>query len=621
MHAPIADCFIVLILIGISWLTLTGAGLQFLDWLKIPATGSAERLFLAFTCGSGLTGSIIFLAGAAGLLIPPLLYTVTVLLIAVAIRGWQQAGLGRLEAMPLPVGTMEKFSLVAALLLLMAALILTLTPEIGKDALTYHLAAPKIYLKQHGFTFIPGNIFSNLPFQSEMLYILALFLKGDVLAKGINFLALPMLMVGMVVMATRKLGSRYPYTGVFIFAMLPTVFELAHMAYADLYAALFVLASLYTFLQWQESKELRWIGLCGLFLGFALSTKYSVLILPLLGFLGILVQFRDAEDGRELVPTIAIFTGAMVVVGAPFYLKNLVLTGNPLYPFFYNLFGGRGLDDDLARLFEGLYRHMGMGRQPLDYLLLPVNVSFFAQMNSVRFDGLLSPIFLLLLPLLFRGRDRSQHLATCGIFCVTFFLFWAVSSQDIRYLTPILPLLAVFCGVVLTRLADSKNLQAYAIAVILACSAFNIANVYEDFVKIRPFPVLLGGEASQDFLKRNLNVYAMYDYANRNLAPHDRVFLINMKNYSFLADFDCYSDSMFESYSLNRLVSKSASPEQLLAGLRSSGFTHLLYDDTHVTGAKSLLGPREIQLFSEFRKSRLQPVFSDHTYRLEKIIF
>lgn len=621
MHAPIVDSCIVLILIGISWLTLTGAGLQLLGWLKFPETGSAERLFLAFTCGAGFTGTIIFLAAAAGLLISPLLYTVTVLLVAVAIRGWQRAGLSRLDVMPPPVGITEKISLVAALLLLMTALLLTLTPEIGKDALVYHLAAPKIYLKQHGFSFIPGNIFSNLPFQSEMLYLLALFLKGDVLAKGINFLALPMLMLGMVVMATRKLGSCYPYTGVFVFAMIPTVFELAHMAYADLYAALFVLAALYTFLQWQENCELPWIGLCGLFLGFALATKYSVLILPLLGFLGILVRFRDGEDGRKLVATIAVFTGAMIIVGAPFYLKNLVFTGNPLYPFFYSIFGGRGLDDDLARLFEGLYRHMGMGRQPIDYLLLPINVSFFAKMNSSRFDGLLSPIFLLLLPLLFRGRDRSPHLTTCGIFCATFFLFWVVSSQDIRYLTPILPLLAVFCGVVLTALAGSKILQAYAVTVILACSAFNIATIYEDFVKIRPLPVLLGSEARHDFLKRNLTVYGMYDHANRNLDPKDKVFLVNMKNYSFLADFDCFSDSMFESYSLNRLLSQSASPEQLLAGLSSSGFTHLMYDDNHVTGAKSLLGPKEIQLFSEFRKSRLQPVFSDHSYRLEKIIF
>ena len=41
---------------------------------------------------------------------------------------------------------------------------LVLTPEIGKDALIYHIGVPKMFLAHHGIYFIPGNIFANYPF-------------------------------------------------------------------------------------------------------------------------------------------------------------------------------------------------------------------------------------------------------------------------------------------------------------------------------------------------------------------------------------------------------------------------------------------------------------------------
>lgn len=78
---------------------------------------------------------------------------------------------------------MEILSALVVLTVVGALLLLALTPETAKDALVYHLAIPKLYLRHGGIYFIEGNIAQGNPLLTEMIFLLALFLKGDSLAK------------------------------------------------------------------------------------------------------------------------------------------------------------------------------------------------------------------------------------------------------------------------------------------------------------------------------------------------------------------------------------------------------------------------------------------------------
>ena len=88
-----------------------------------------------------------------------------------------------------------------------------------------------------------------------------------------------------------------------------------------------------------------------------------------------------------------------------------------------------------------------MGRSPLDWLLLPVRVLFQGGEGYPRFDGRLHPLAGILLPVALIAAWRQplvrRALAVAGLW----FVLWAASSQQMRFLIPALPLLAVATAV------------------------------------------------------------------------------------------------------------------------------------------------------------------------------
>ena len=72
-------------------------------------------------------------------------------------------------------------------------------------------------------------------------------------------------------------------------------------------------------------------------------------------------------------------------------------------------------------------------------------------------------------------------------------------------------------------------------------------------------------------------------------------------------------------YTLQKILRRSASPEEVRADLKSRGFTHLLYDETYLLGEPSPLDPDEKQFFTLFRTSHLSPVIHHAPYRLDRL--
>ncbi len=97
----------------------------------------------------------------------------------------------------------------------------------------------------------------------------------------------------------------------------------------------------------------------------------------------------------------------------------------------------------------------------------------------------------------------------------------------------------------------------------------------------------------------------MYRFVNQELPPESRVFLIYMKNFTYLCDRACYSDAMFETHTLQKVLRRSTSPAEVRDHFKTYGFTHLLYDETYLLSDLSPLSPEEKSLFLSFRESYL----------------
>jgi hypothetical protein len=600
--------------------TTAGLGRLCLSFTGICCVSRGEQLFLSSGIGLIAIGYAVFLLGITNSLNSAPISILLAALGILSLAGW----LRKFPCNPLKPALRSAWDRPASFLLVFILLIgflQTMTPEIGKDALIYHLAAPKLYLLHRGIYLIPGNVFAGYPLLGEMHYLLALFLRDDTLARAMHYTVLCGTLLG-ICLFTRFIVQEhaFPALSMLIFVSIPSVFFVSHMAYNDLFVTFFTLAAIYSFLRWSEQRTFEWLVICGIFSGSAAACKYTALLLMPLGCLGVLWLMSRLKAGPlQALRLCSVYISVAFVAGSPFYLKNWIVTGNPFYPFFYELFGGLLWDADQARLYDLFIRELGMGRSLTDYLLLPWNLSFRAKMESPQFDGILGPVFILILPFLIGNRRWDTPVRILLAYTAITFLFWASSAQQIRYLIPLFPLLAIVSGAILTRYRSRKIIFGFLLFIIAGSLFFNGYHIFRDFMKVRPLSAAVGFESRDEFLTRMIPPYPMYLFVNRQLPPESRVFLIYMKNYTFLCDRDCYADAMFEAHTLQKILRRSLSPVHFHDLLKGEGFTHLLYDETYLLGDMSPLIPDEKKLFLSFRKWHCTLVKQNHPYRLDRL--
>ena len=487
-------------------------------------------------------------------------------------------------------------------------MMIALTPAVGKDSLSYHLAVPKLYLQHNGFYFIPGNYFSNYPLFGEMLFLVGLVVQGDILAKCIQFSMLLLVLMAMWQYMEQHLPRLSTKTlALLVLVSIPSVFGTAPLAYTDLILTLYSFLAVFAYTNWFHGLHRKWLFLCAIFTGIAVGTKYAGLILPLIGSLGIIVgSYRHQTANSKTFFYLGIYWGITIVVGCPFYVKNLILTGNPFYPLFYEVFGGKGWNAELTRIHDIFLKHLGMGRDFWDYVRLPWNLSFHAKMNSSKFDGVLGPIFISTLPFLFAARKIPTAVKIGLVYCGFMFIFWAASAQQIRYLIPIFPILGMITAYIVNTYKKGTAVHTILIGLIIISIGVNGYHIVSNYRQIQPIPYIIGKENRNTFLERNVPSYAMFRYVNAHLPETANVFLVYMRNFGYLCNRRYYSDSMFESLTIQNILRKASTPETVHNALKQKGFTHILYDERYVSGNLSPLAPHEKNLFEAFRNKFLK---------------
>ena len=592
----------------------TGYGLYCLYTASLSFVTLTEHLVFSIAIGFGALGYAVFFLAATQTLHATGLIIIMTVFIGMAGYGWttlakSHGGSSR----PKNHRNSSRLDQMAGVVLLsavIAGLLFVFTPATGNDALSYHLTVPREYLSHHGFFYIPGNLFSNYPLLGEMLYLIGLSLSGESVAKGIHFLTTLLVLVSMHQFSKFYLSNESPrYIPALIFFTIPSVFIIAHQAYTDLILTFYVFLAVWAYANWyhRSESESGWLILSGILSGLAAGTKYAGLYLPFLGCFGICLAARyRRNDVQQVSRNLLCYIAAFLVTGCPFYIKNAILTGNPIYPFFYGIFGGKGWDATLGRYYDLFLQNLGMGRSLIDYLLLPWNLSFRAKLNSPQFDGIIGPLFFLMLPLLFFIRKIPWGIKCALAFSGLMFLFWTSSVQQIRYLIPILPFLSIASVYVLARFKKKRIPYAVLLIAATACIGLNGTHIVKHFRKTRPDRIVLGREDRDAYLSRNIASYDVIRFINNHLPGDSKIFLIYMKNPGFLLTRYYYSDSMFESYAIQKILSRSTTPEAIYRTLTAGGFTHILYDTRYVFGQLSTFTRKEKERFADFHNRFLK---------------
>ena len=165
-------------------------------------------------------------------------------------------------------------------LVIVSIILLSLVPPVSRDALTHHLAVPKLYLQQGGIHEIPSIPFSYYPMNLDLLYILPLYLQNDILPKFLHF-SFGLLTAWLIFVYLRKrLDNLWALFGALFFLSLPLVVKLSISVYVDLGLVFFSTASLMSIFRWMESRfKLKFLVMAAIWCGLALGTKYNALII------------------------------------------------------------------------------------------------------------------------------------------------------------------------------------------------------------------------------------------------------------------------------------------------------------------------------------------------------
>lgn len=401
--------------------------------LRVAARmGLAERLALDYGLGAGLLGVLTLVLGRLGWLSP---WLFRIGLAAIAIPGLATS---RLWTAKRPAIGRSGWIAIALIVPFLVPLILgSMLPAIDFDVIEYHLQGPKEYYQAGRIAFLPHNVYTSMPFGVEMLHLASMEILDDwwwgALAGQLAVALFAPAAAVMVAAATARVASpKAAAIAALVYLSTPWVYRMGVIAYVEGPLCFYHAALVWAVALGTESGSV-W-GLMGLLAGAAMGCKYPALISAVIPF-GALALVACVRK-RSPIPLAAYAAGWAVVIG-PWLLKNVVETGNPVYPLADRVFHSRQWDSVREARWSNVH-----GPRPLHAADLWPCVVDVAGRSDWQ-----SPLYLALASLAFaRPASRGWAALLAGYAAYLFLTWWLLTHRLDRFWLPILPALAVLAG-------------------------------------------------------------------------------------------------------------------------------------------------------------------------------
>ena len=531
-------------------------------------------------CGVGLgaLGLIVFVLAVLGV-VNVWVYWVVLLASTALLYKNVLAVLRNLRALVLPRASRAENALALfCALALMVTFFLAFAPPWGWDGIQYHLVTPKLILQNGRVTVPPDNLSLNNPNLVEMLFLAGMVLKGDGVTQILHWIFLPLTLGAMLAFAAKYFSWRTGWLALALLCAVPTILLLSTWAYNDLALTFYTFTAFVFVLRARETRQVRFVILAGALCGFAFGEKVTAFFVPLA--LAALLLRRE----RQAVRDIFIFWLIAFALGAPWWLRNFILVGNPIYPF---VFGG--LYWDAFR--TNWYTRWGSGlmQRPLELMIVPWTMTIQGTQSDL-FQGTLGPLLLALLPLNLipaRVEDKASRfvLRAMWFFAVALYVPWLLGVAQSallwqsRLLLPAFPLFALLAARGVQKLAaiDLKQFSAQrfvyiVIALVLGISALSYVLVLSNDGVFATF--FSGANTRENYLQNRLGAhYATAQWVNA-YVPRDAkiIFLWEPRTYYFQRTTE--ADAILDRFVHLRYLHHDA--DTLYRALLQDGYTHVL---------------------------------------------
>lgn len=455
-------------------------------------------------------------------------------------------------------------------------------PTIRWDALTYHVAAPAVYIEQGRMVEIPEGVQTYYVHYAEMLFTLGLLLADQPLPGWLHLVA----GIGAAsltgLLGSRIVNKRVGGAAALLFFTLPLVNYEIGTAYIDGFTTLFVTAMLFAGFNWWKSKADRWLCLSGVFAGIAVGIKLNAI--PFVAVYVLLIAFlifRQTRSWISLIRPLLITGIPIVALWAPWLIRDALWTGNPVFPYYNAIFKSPEWIQPELLTFDGRDNRSQWGFLKIPWEIVMDTRKYYMESPG----GAILSLPWLALPWRYFGSQSFERvtkkylltafgyglLATIGLFLII---------PHARYLMPIYPVMAILAAANLDAVARAvdgiKSQKLVLIVGIVAGVAYFLSAQISNISRMQslneriPYKVALGLESRSQFLSRTLPFYPVFQYLNE-LPQKANVFSLGV-------EFRQYTNARIVGglYEVQQALESVQSPAGLSQRLSEAGYDYLL---------------------------------------------
>ncbi len=615
MAGDLFDGSLTVSILGAAWgwllALLTGAsllprreddagGASLLTWLVIGVAVQAQ-LWLALGLLGMLRPAVVLGAAAVATLVGALVGGPRIRAAARALSA------GRSDVSVRWLGGAAWLALGAFLLVVFR---LALWPTVFYDDLVYHVGVPRQALLTGSWPAMPGLHYSFMPAGWDALYVLPLALGGGNGPQLMNLIALGLWAWAVWRLALHGGGPAVAAAATALLVIAPVTGSLGAFAGNDLFVGLALTVALERLLATRAERPLT----VGLLAGAAWGAKYSAL--PAAAGIALAAALHRAGSFTRRLAGAAVIGAVTLALPLAWTLRSLVLTGNPVYPAFFGLFGGRYWSAESAAVVAGQVSHGGLGdRGPAAFVLALGDLLF--RSDTLGYPSGINALFVVLgllgLALWRRVRGGGALLVVLAVS----YAGWCVTSLNLRYALVLLAALAPFAAAVieagtrtLSRVVPGPAMRALAPLLLLLAVAGPFAGAVGRHLSLYDM-TLFGGPSRGELHATRLHLAAAGRAMARELPADARVLLVGEGRVALLPR-PALASSAYDRSDIARLIDGASSVDEV--NRRLAGFTHVVVNYRELSrfrehyGFAERFAPGDWTLFRNWLAEGLEPV-------------
>ncbi len=433
-----------------------------------------DRLAFTLLGGLGLLGTILFCVGQFWFSRTAILIVLIpgVVLGARVFARATREGRPVFGALSLPILPLAVIG--SVLLVTIAGGFAEPTGDMNSDAIAYHYYGPKVWLREGVIRPVPDEILTSFPAAVETQFGALMALGGQRAPGLFSVISLVSLLLMAAGLSIRLgLDERGTWWVGALIVTMPALYRGAYGGFIDVLFAAFLLGAARVAF---DAITLRDYALFGIFCGISLGTKYTALIswvlLVICCFL--ISVLGQRQPLQPLLKNLGVSCAVAIAIASPFYLRNWLLLGCPIYPPPPGLLRFFPATKLLPAVLEEVQKNVvetgqGMGRSFWSFLVLPFNMTYHAA--AFRGAGGIGLAPLAFGPLGLIASRRNLFAKGLVLFAFLQMTAWFATSQASRYAIHVYVLAAIFAvlGWQYIALAGSKYAGALS-CVVVACS-------------------------------------------------------------------------------------------------------------------------------------------------------